>query len=150
MAPVTGRFEADFANFKTAVDGATVKLRSFESDSTKVGAALTRMTNSFSGQQVIQQATLMTAAVERVGGAGKLTEEELRRIAPTINEAIGKMQALGQSVPTSMKELQTATKGVSTEVSGLGALATQVAGPLIAMFSTQAVINFTKADEVAR
>jgi len=95
MAPVTGRFEADFANFKTAVDGATVKLRSFESDSTKVGAALTRMTNSFSGQQVIQQATLMTAAVERVGGAGKLTGKNCGALPPRSMKPSGRCRRSG-------------------------------------------------------
>jgi len=66
---ITATFEADFAQFRAAVDQATVRLKSFQTDSTKVEAALNRVGNAFSGQQIIQQATLATKAIADIGGA---------------------------------------------------------------------------------
>ena len=144
MPALTGRFDADFSNFTTAVDGATVKLKGFEADSNKVGQALTRMTDSFSGQKVMQEAALMTEAVERMGGVSQLTTKELQRIAPTVNEAIEKMNLLGVAVPEDMQKIAAATKGVTTEMSGMGDVMGEIQGMVAGAFTVQAVLNFGK------
>src|SRR5262245_54365477 len=106
---LTGKLVADFASFYDAVNQAQVELKSFQGDANKVGDALTRMANSFSGKKIIQDATLMVQAVEKIGGVSKLTERELQRLASTAQEAVAKMRALGIDVPQKMLDLANAT-----------------------------------------
>jgi hypothetical protein len=110
---VSARFVADFSDFYSAVQKAEVSLRSFETGAGKVETSLTRMANSLSGTTTIQQATLMTEAVARVGGATTLTAAEQSRVNRTVTEAIAKYTALGQTAPKSMMELQAATNKVA-------------------------------------
>ena len=65
---ITATFKADFSSFTQAVDKAEVQLRSFETGAGKVGKALGRMTDTFSGRRVIQEATLTARAIEDIGG----------------------------------------------------------------------------------
>jgi hypothetical protein len=137
-------FDANFDKFKSAVGSATLTLKSFTTDTDKVNTSLSRMTDSFSGAKVIQQATLMTEAIARVGGVGELTDKVLQQIAPTIQEAIDKMKKLGLEVPADLQKVADATKGVSSGMSTIGRLASELAGPLVALFSVQQVIAFGK------
>ena len=84
---IKAEFQADFSSFYDAVQQATVELRSFEAGAAKVEDQLTRMGNRFSGQKIIQDATLMAEAIERAGGVATLTEAELARVGRTANEA---------------------------------------------------------------
>ena len=117
MAALTGTFAADFSSFYEACDQAVVKLNSFEDESAKVEKSLTRMANSLSGQKLIQDATLMAEAVERLGGASKLTEDELARVGNKAAEAVEKMKALGIEVPENLAKLaqSATTAGTATE-----------------------------------
>lgn len=139
---ISGRFEADFSSFQTAVQAAEVTLRSFEQNSNKVETQLSRMTNSFSGTKVIQDAALMTEAVERIGGASKLTEAEQAKVNRTVTEALAKYQALGQEAPASMIALADATRStheptqtLSTRIVALGA----AVGSFVGNFAAQAL-----------
>jgi hypothetical protein len=114
---IQGRFEADFEQFSSAVKAAEVQLRGFESSSAKVESQLSRMTNAFSGNKVIQDATLMAEAVDRVGGVSKLTERELARVSATVGEAAAKLRAMGLDVPPQLQKIADATKGASTATS---------------------------------
>lgn len=118
---ITGRFEADFTQFSAAVDSAEVKLRSFETGSAKVESALSKMTNAFSGRKIIQDATLMVEAVERLGGTSKLTESELARLGTVAAEAVEKMKALGIEVPASLEKVAAAAKQVAPAATQAGA-----------------------------
>src|SRR5688572_17716340 len=105
---ITGKFEADFSSFHSAVQGAEVKLRSFEDSSAKVGTALNRMTESFSGRKVIQDAELMERAFQELASKGiGLTEKELQRMGATAAEAVVKMKAMGIDVPPGIASLAT-------------------------------------------
>lgn len=108
---LTATFEADFSKFYDAVEEANVKLKSFASGASEVSTKLSGMYDSFSGRNVIQQATLMTEAIERLGGASQLTDQELARVSQTVGEAVEKMKAMGMDVPQKMQDLATATKG---------------------------------------
>lgn len=108
--PMKATFEADFTTFNTAVDQATVKMKSFESGAARVEGQLNRMTDTFSGRKLIQDATLMTEAVERLGGASTLTEKELARVGNTAAAAAEKLRALGQDVPADMQKLADTVK----------------------------------------
>lgn len=112
MAAMTGVLAADFSDFQRAVDDSVVTLRTFEEGAGKVGGTLSRMTDQFSGRKLIQEATFMAEAVERIGGVSKLTEAELARIGNTAADAVLKMQALGMEVPAQLQTLADAARKV--------------------------------------
>jgi hypothetical protein len=99
---ITGQFKADFSDFSRAVQAADVELRSFEDDSNKVAAALGRMADQFSGRRVIQEATLMVAAIEQIGGVTALTYTELQRMGDAAAAANNKMMLMGIQSEASM------------------------------------------------
>src|SRR5688572_12103019 len=117
MADLTARFAADFASFDTAVQGAAATLVDFEQGSNRVQSSLDRMTDQFSGRQVIQQADVMMRAIEDLGGTARMTQAELGRIGATMNEAVSKMDAQGMPVSEKMHALATETKGAGNEMS---------------------------------
>jgi hypothetical protein len=132
--PLTGTFEADFSRFFAAVDEAKVKLYGFEQGAANVDEKLTRMVDRFSGRQIIQQATLMTEAIERLeGGLSSLTDAELARVGRTAGEAVEKMKALGMDVPKGMQQIADATKGAGDATESLTSkVATMAAGYITA------------------
>lgn len=143
--PITGTFAADFSAFSSAVDGAEVKLRSFEEGSNKVASSLSRMTESFSGRKVIQDAELMAEVFERAGGAAAFTDAELKRMATTGSEAVAKLTALGQDVPPGIQKIADQTQAAGFSMEGLVSTAGKLAAALGIGFSVGAVVNFGKA-----
>lgn len=115
---ITGSFLADFSSFYDAVRQADVELNGFQQNAAKVESALDRATNAFSGQKIIQQATIAVEAVERIGGVTKLTEKEQERLNAQLTEAIAKYTAIGEQAPQQMTDLAAATAkaGKETEV----------------------------------
>lgn len=103
---LTGRFEADFESFYAAVDQADVKLRAFESTSEQVGKSLDAMVNQFSPVKAIEDATLMAEAVERIGGAAKLTKDQLDEVAATIDTATTAASKWGMELPESIQKVR--------------------------------------------
>jgi hypothetical protein len=155
---VNAKFVADFASFEAAVAKSQVSLRSFEQDANKVEKSLNRMADSFSGQKVIQDATLMTAAIDKVGGASTLTATEMARVNTVVNEAIAKYRALGQTAPKSMTDLANATKSTETATESwagsLGKL-NSLLGAFGIGLSVGAVVAFSRSlltmgDEIVR
>src|SRR4030095_6727201 len=104
MAQLSGHLTADFSSFTNAVAAAQVSLRDFEGDAGKVENALQRMTDRFDGREVIQDAILMAEAVEKIGGATALTDEELQKLGRTAGEAVQKMERLGLEVPANLRQ----------------------------------------------
>ena len=109
---VSVSFAADFTKLNSAIDGAVVKFRSFETQTSKVEKQLTGMGNSFSGQKIIQQALLASAAIEKLeqdaadsGKAFALTGSEMQRAGNLAKEAAEKMRALGMDVPERLQKL---------------------------------------------
>lgn len=144
---INATFRADFSDFVTAVEKAEVSLRSFEGNTGNVERALGRMTDSFTGRKVIQDAQLMARAVEEVGGVSKLTEHELARIGSTASEAVAKMRALGIDVPPGIQKIADAAKDAGGGFSAmLGPLAS--ANSLLGLFgvglTAGAAIGFTR------
>src|SRR5262245_2068231 len=108
--PISGKLLADFSSFYDAVQRATIELASFETGAGKVESALQRMTTNFSGKNAIQQATLMTQAVENIGGVANLTEAELKKVERATGEAIDKMLRMGVEVPPAMQKVHDEAK----------------------------------------
>ncbi len=113
---VNAKFLADFTTFERAVEKAEVTLRDFSKAALTVDRDLARVGNSFTGQKIIQEATLAAKAVEAIGGATKLTESEQRRLAGTVDEAIAKFRALGQDVPAGIAKLHQSLQPIPKEL----------------------------------
>lgn len=128
---ITAKFVADFSPFTDAVNKAEVELRSFEQNASKVGKSLNSMVDNFSGRKLIQDATLMAEAVERIGGPTKLTQNELQRLGARAQEAAEKMHKLGVDVPPGIQKIAAAaqdaekpTLAMSTAFSALKGIVT--------------------------
>src|SRR5690348_2704601 len=117
--PLSASFSADFQSFLTACQNAEISLKRIESGAGNVEGRLTRMADSLSGTKLIQQATIMAEAVERVGGVSALTESELQRLGNTANEAAAKLTALGQDVPPGIQRIADAAKAAQDDTGGL-------------------------------
>jgi len=142
---ISAKFQADFSDFQSAVAKAEVSLKTFETGAGKVGTSLNKMANSLSGNTIIQQATVMAEAVERVGGVSTLTEKELAKVSATATEAANKLRALGQDVPPGIQKIADAAKGATTQFGNWKGALTSVAGAFGVAFSVGAVVNFGKA-----
>src|SRR6185436_11859031 len=146
---ISGKFIADFESFYGAVQKAEVSLKSFETGAGKVGTSLDRMANSLSGTKLIQDAAVMTEAVERVGGAATLTAKEQERVNATVTEALAKYTALGQQAPPAMVALAEATKKVEAPTDKLnslmGDLGNQIKATALGFISAQAIISGVQA-----
>lgn len=155
---ISAKFIADFSSFSAAVRGAETTLRGFEQNANKVGSALNRMGDQFSGRKIFQEATLAAKAVSDIGGASKLTEAEQRRLNATVTEALAKYKALGLEAPANLLKLQSATDKVTTSTkSFLPSLAdaNKLLGVFGASISIGAIVGFGKAllatgDELVR
>lgn len=117
---LTAKFTADFSSFLTAVKKAEAEIKNFGTGADRVKVQLDRMVNNFSGRKIVQDATLMAEAIDRVGGPARLTAAELERVGAKAAEAAAKMKALGLEVPPRIQDLADRTKnlGVQTETSG--------------------------------
>lgn len=125
---ISGKLVADFTSFYDAVQKAEVELRSFETNAGKVGTALNRMADSFSGRKVIQEAQLMAKSVEQIGGTSKLTESELRRFSSVTGEAAEKMKLMGIGGADAMQKLAESTKPAVVQAGFLGTTLGKLAG----------------------
>lgn len=114
MAPVTGKFIADFESFYDAVEKAQVSIRAFEGDSVKVEKQINRMAESFSGRHVIQQASLMSEAIREIGGVSRLSTDEAARALRTLEQGMDKMLRTGEQIPTSMMKTAAELRRVAT------------------------------------
>lgn len=141
MAGPKATFIADFSQFQTAVDQANTKLVSFETESHKVQQSLDRMVTQFSGKKVIQEATLMASAIERIGGVTKLTASELQRFGTQAAEAMAVARARGEAVPKGLDALATAAKNAEAQTASLGGTFKDVFGGVLAANLTTKVIS---------
>lgn len=147
MPTVNARFTADFDSFYGAVQRADYELKLFSSSSEDVDKKLTTMVNRFSGVRIIEQATLMTQAIEEIGGISSLTAKELESVGATATEAANKIKALGGEVPADIQRYADAAKdakgwtemwsgAIDTAVGFLGAMGVQL--------SLSGLVNFGK------
>lgn len=129
---VRATFLADFSGFEQALAGARSKIVFLESDADKVSKSLGRMTESFSGKRIVQDANLAVRAVNDLGGVSQLTAGEQARLNATVTEALAKYKALGQEAPAELlkvsKELNAQTLSWKDLALAAGAIAGVVAG----------------------
>lgn len=96
---VTAKFIADFSSFDQAVSKADVKLRDWQKSVLSVDKDLGRMSNAFSGGNILKEASLAAAAIDKIGGISKLTASEQARANATFTEAAAKLHAMGEAAP---------------------------------------------------
>lgn len=142
---VSATFAADFTSFYAAIDKADVKLRGLDSSSQFVERGLNRLVDQFSGRKLIQEATLMADAVEKIGGKSKLTEQELQSVGNKAAEAADKMRRLGVEVPPKLEDLaKSAQKPVSVFTEMLGVIGK--IGPALGVgFGIGSITSFAKS-----
>lgn len=143
--PVTAKFQADFDSFYAAVQKADVSLKGFEQGAGKVESSLNKMTNSLSGTRLIQDATLMAEAVERVGGTSKLTADELAAVSAKASAAAEKLRAMGQDVPPGIAKIAAESRVAGSALDSMKSIAGSLAGAFGIAFSVGAVVNFGKS-----
>ncbi len=129
----TARFEADFSGFISAIDASKIALVNFNTGAQDVEKTLNAMTDQFSGRQVVQEASLMVVAIEKLGGVSTLTADELQTVGEKAQEAADKLRAMGSDVPAGIQKYADAAKdaagstdtwsqAVSLLQTGLGAI----------------------------
>lgn len=106
----TATFLANFEQFDAALLAAEPKLGAFDQNVKKVQRSLQTMTSEFDGTKITQQATTMATAIEKAGGAAKLTDAELKKANATLQEALEKYRKLGQDAPGSLSSMAEAVK----------------------------------------
>lgn len=149
---LTGKLLADFSSFQSAVQKADTELKSMEASAGKVGGALNRMVDNFSGRKLIQDATLAAEAIERIGGTSRLTETELARVQAQATEAAAKLKAMGQEVPPGIQKIADAAKNIEPPLT----MADKAAGLLKSTFGQFTAANIVSnligkaADEIGR
>lgn len=117
-------------------------------------AAMSKLASSLLGDKLIQAAHNVTAAVDKIGGAGKLTRAEMDRVNTTVEKALEKYRALGQEAPAAMVALADATKKIPPELDNATKAGNALsgvlgkAGSLLAAFgvslSVGALVSFGK------
>lgn len=141
---VSARFVADFSSFLGAIDKAELALVDFGKGANKVESSLNKMVDNFSGRKLIQEASLMTIAIEKAGGVSTLTASQLSMVGAKANEAAEKLAKLGYEVPQGLQRLADETKTANTHLSTMGNIASGLAYAFGAAFGIGAIVNFGK------
>jgi hypothetical protein len=130
---MTGRFDANFTSFYDAVQKAVIELKGFDAATGQVESSMNKMVDSFSGRQIMTEATIMTEAIEKIGGASKLTAAELEHVGNVAAEAAEKYRAWGGEVPANIQKYADAAAAAKTQTDDWGAAMSAFAGFASAM-----------------
>ena len=152
MAGIQGTLSLDTRAYEDALRNAqqtTAKWgQQIELQSKNVSAQFKQMVKAFDPEAIIRKANTMAAAVEHIGGASRLTENEQRRVNSVVSEAIAKYQALGQTAPANLLKLRDATQqthGWMDKLKGsIGVIGPALAGAFAVRQIGQAVSAFTE------
>jgi hypothetical protein len=141
----TARFEADFSSFISAINSAQVAMVDMGKGADTVEARLNAMVDTFSGRELIQEASLMTIAIEKIGGVAALTGDELTTVGDKAAEAVDKLHALGTDVPEGLQKLADATKEATTaqqELNSVVSIGQEIMGGLGLTLGITSLIQF--------
>lgn len=138
---LTATLALDVKNFEAGCKKAVVEMQGVERASKTVNRDLKRLMEDFSGQKIAVEATRVSEAVQRIGGASKLTEAEQRRVNVTVTEALAKYKALGQEAPKALVDLQAATSKAGQGATGLVGTLRAVPAQLAAVGAALAAVT---------
>lgn len=102
MSDLIVRVAADLTKFRE-----NFKLVDNQIDTTS--SALKTMTSAFDGSKTIASANAAVIAVDKLGGATKLTTDEQEKLNKILTDGIAQYAKLGKDAPQSMVDLQQAT-----------------------------------------
>src|SRR5262245_57277689 len=102
---ISATFAADFSSFESAISKADLKLRGLDTSTKFVERGMNKWIDSLSGRKLIQEAGLMAASIDAIGGKSKLTESELLSVGNRAAEAAEKMRKMGVEVPPKLDDL---------------------------------------------
>ena len=95
--------------------------------------------DKISGGKLTAEANAMVAAVNKLGGATKLTAKEQETVNKLLTEAITKYAALGQKAPAEMHKLAAETKKVADETKNVQAQLEKFSGSKMIQDANNAV-----------
>ncbi len=114
--------------------------------------ALTRMSSSYDGSKIIQQANATAAAIQQIGGVTNLTAAEQAKANTILDAALEKYALLGKTAPAGMQALADATKQIPAPAqeatSAFGSMlegAVALASALGLAFSVQSILAFASS-----
>lgn len=116
--------QADASEFQSEFDKA-------DKTAKRTLQGIQRLANDFSGQRLVNEAAKVTIAVNQVGGASKLTQQELARVGSVVDAAVQKLRLLGQTVPPEIAKLSAEIDHLNVSArqsKELDALKTRIAG----------------------
>lgn len=70
------------------------------------------LVREFSGLPAVQRAEEFAGAIQKIGGASRLTADDQKRVNKEVAEALDHYRALGQEAPAHLVKLEKATRGV--------------------------------------
>lgn len=106
---------ADTKQYAANLQGAKVQLGVFDREAKNAGRTLTRMVEGFSGQRLAADAAKVAEAVARIGGASRLTENELGKVRTQLDAAIEKFRVMGAQVPASIAKIRDEIAGIDAD-----------------------------------
>lgn len=115
-----------FKKASTSADEFKKAVKGVETETLRAGKSVEGMARSLGGTKLLQTANDLTLAVQKVGGAAKLTDAEKARLNTTISKAIDKYTALGKVAPQAMQDLERATRRVEQPTNTLSTKAVAV------------------------
>jgi hypothetical protein len=110
MSDLVVRVAADLTKFRE-------NFKNIDSQIDTTASALKTMSSAFDGSKTIANANAAVIAVDKIGGATKLTSAEQERLNRILDEAVQKYTLMGREAPAAMLALQEATKGAGASVS---------------------------------
>lgn len=117
---ITGEFETAFKNATRTVAGFEKAYGAAASSLQGHQDRINKAFQAFNGDKIIAEANQLAAAINKIGGASKLTEAEQKKANAVFTEALAKMNALGDGssrAAQQMAQLANATKQVEQPVS---------------------------------
>src|SRR3954469_20902334 len=103
-------FTANFQEFFDAVEKSKTVLRGFQNDAEGMSKALGRIGDSFSGQRIIEEATLTAKAIKDLGGYVNPTTENQKRATDIFEKAARQMEATGDTGSAVFRTLADGTR----------------------------------------
>jgi hypothetical protein len=128
----------DGGSFFAGVDQARGRLKGLGTTVKQIQADATRLAQSFSGKNIIGEATKVTSVVTALGGASRLTIAEQARVNNIVGEAVQKYQALGRQAPKALLDLEAATRRADAPTSALTTRMVGLAAAVGSFFGTLA------------
>lgn len=130
MPGMAARFDADFSRFVGELDRVQVKLRSFTPDVDRSQARLSRLADSLQGHKLAEQAAIGAAAIEKIGGASRLSGRDLERFGRLFDQVAEQSQRFGRALPENISRIRGEIEGLRRSAEQLPAATGRVGGIL--------------------